>query len=125
MSSQDKILRIGFALFSALSSFFFVFYAVGVLFGSDASSWLRSFAYVALGYGLMNIYILSWVWRTRARWASTANLVIALCMFGAVVIDTYRVGPEESRQWMALGGLAAVLAVNWWTTRVLSRPDPG
>lgn len=119
MSNQDKILRNGFALFSAISSFMFVYYAVGVITGSNASEWLKTFAYVAGGYGLFNIYILSWAWRSQTSWAVPANLVIAACFFGVVVMDALREGLQGGQQLGGLLGLAAVLAINWFTVKKL------
>ncbi len=122
MRKQDKFLRTGFALFSALTSFVFVYYAVSVITGG-ASDWLKIFAYVAGGYGLMNIYILSWAWRSKADWTVSANMVIAVCFFGAVVMDLSRDGLQGGMQIVGILGLAAVLGVNWFTVRMLCRQD--
>ncbi len=122
MKKQENILRTGFALFSAITSFMFVFYAVSVISG-DASDWLKTFAYVAGGYGLMNIYILSWAWRSRADWAVSANMVIAACFFGVVVMDLSRDGLQGGMQIVGILGLAAVLGINWFTVKMLCRPE--
>ena len=121
MPNQDQILRIGFALFSVISSFCFVYYAVGILYGSAASPGLRTFAYVVGGYGLLNVYILSWAWRTRPSWAGAINLALAVCVFGAVLIDTFRAGLNSAMQLVGLLGLAAVLGINWWAVKILCR----
>ena len=124
MSKQDNILRTGFALFSAITSFLFVYYAVSVMTAGTASEWLKIFAYVAGGYGLLNIYILSWAWRNHAAWAVSANLVIAACFLGAVVMDVLRDGLQGGLQQVAgLAGLAAVLDINWFTVKKLSQQD--
>ena len=120
MSKQDKILVYGFAAFSALTSFLFVYYAVSINFSGTATQWLKTFAYVAGGYGLMNIYILSWAWRSRAPWSSMANLVIAACFFGVFTMDTLREGFVAGIN--GLGGilaLGAVLAINWYATKTI------
>ena len=121
MNKSDQILRSGFALFSAITSFIFVYYAVGVITGGEASEWLKTFAYVAGGYGLFNIYILSWAWRSAAGWATAANLVIAACFFGVVLMDALRGNLEGGQQLLGIFGLAAVLIINWFTIRILCR----
>lgn len=123
MSQQAKILRIGFALFSATTSFLFVYYAVSVIYGSDASQWLRTFAYVAGGYGLLNIYILSWAWRSQAGWTMMANMAIGACMFGVVLVDTVKEGISGGMQTAGLLGLAFVLGINWFTVKVLCQRE--
>lgn len=117
MNKQDKILRYGFTLFSVLTSFLFVYYAVSIIYGSHAANWLKIFAYVTGGYGLFNVYILSWAWRTQTSKAVTANLIIAGCFFGVVVMDLFRKGAPDGNQLGALAGLAAVLVINWFTVK--------
>lgn len=119
MNKQDKILRNGFALFSAITSFVFVYYAVSVINSGSASEWLKTFAYVAGGYGLLNIYILSWAWRSQVGWTVSANMVIAVCFFGVVVMDVIRDGLQGGLQLVGILGLAGVLAVNWFTVKTL------
>ena len=121
MNQQDKILRNGFALFSAITSFIFVYYAVSVVNSGTASQWLKTFAYVAGGYGLLNIYVLSWAWRSKVRWTISANLVIAVCFFGVVVMDVIRDGLQGGLQLVAILGLGLVLALNWFTVKTLCR----
>ncbi|PLY03966.1 MAG: hypothetical protein C0622_03740 [Desulfuromonas sp.] len=123
--NQEKLLTYGFALFSAVTSFIFVFYAVNTSLGATAG-WLKTFAYVVGGYGLFNIYILSWAWRVRAAWAPKADFVIAACFFGVFTMDTLRDGISD---WVnepaAIIGLAAILAINWFAVRKLcSRTSP-
>lgn len=120
MNRQDKILSVGFALFSAVTSFSFVFYAVTVILGAGASPWLKAFAYVAGGYGVFNIYTLSWAWNSGTDWAQKANLVIAACFFGVVVMDTLRDGLSGGiRALGVLLGLAAILVLNWFAVKKL------
>lgn len=121
MNKQDKILRNGFALFSALTSFVFVYYAVSVITGGTASEWLKTFAYVAGGYGLLNIYILSWAWRSQAGWTVSVSLVISACFFGVLLMDILRDGLQGGKQVGGLVGLAAVLTINWLTIKKLSK----
>ena len=123
MNKQDKFLRTGFTLFSAISSFMFVYYAVSVISSGNASQWLKTFAYVAGGYGLLNIYILSWAWRSQAAWSTMANMTIALCLLGVVVVDTIKEGFNSSMQIIVLLGLAAVLGINWATVKNLCQED--
>ncbi len=120
MNKLDKALIYGFATFSVISSFLFVFYAVTINFGSDASQWLKTFSYIAGGYGLFNIYILSWAWRSQVSWTIMANTVIAACFFGVVIMDTVRDGFSGGIN--ALGtviGLGVVLFINWLTVKKL------
>jgi hypothetical protein len=121
MNSQDKIIRSGFALFSLITSFLFVYYAVTIFTGDAGTSHLKMFAYVAGGYGLMNTYILSWAWRTQARWTLTANSVISACFFGVFLMDMLRGGLQDSKQVGVLVGLAVVLGINWFTIRKLNQ----
>jgi hypothetical protein len=118
MKSQEKVLLYGFAIFSVITSFLFVFYAVTVNSSHEASPWLKTFAYVAGGYGLFNVYILSWAWRTQAVWATKIDLVIAACFFGIVIMDTIREG--FSGGMTALGsvlGLGFILLINWFAIK--------
>ncbi len=124
MQAQDKLLLYGFALFSVITSFLFVFYAVTVNFDADASQWLKTFSYVAGGYGLFNIYILSWAWRTQAAWAPKVDMVIAACFFGIFLMDTFRDG--FSGGMTASGsilGLALVLLINWFAIKKSCQQD--
>jgi len=123
MAQQEKILRIGFAVFSLITSFLFVFYAVNVYSNPGASGWLKTFAYVAGGYGLMNVYILSWAWRCQSAWTRNANLIIACCLFGVVVMDTLRKGLQSSQQLLVLLGLAGILAINWLAIKKLCQKE--
>lgn len=119
MNKQDKILRNGFALFSASTSFLFVYYSVSIINGGNPSEWLKTFAYVTGGYGLFNVYILSWAWRSQVSWAVPANMVIAACFFGVVVMDVLRDGLQGGKQIGVLLGLAVVLVINWFTVKKL------
>lgn len=119
MNKQDNILRTGFALFSAITSFIFVYYAVSILSGETASEWLKTFAYVAGGYGLLNIYILSWAWRSKVSWAISANMVISVCFIGVVIMDLIRDGLKDSSQLIGILGLAVVLGLNWFSVKKL------
>ena len=124
MKTQDKLLLYGFAIFSAITSFLFVFYAVTVNFSSDASQWLKTFSYVAGGYGLFNIYILSWAWRSQVTWTIKANTVIAACFFGVFVMDTIRDGFSGGMTTVGtLLGLAAVLGINWFAVKKSCQRD--
>ena len=120
MDKQDKILSIGFALFSVITSFLFVFYAVSIILGGSASPWLKTFAYVAGGYGVFNIYTLSWAWNSGTAWAQKANLVIAACFFGVVIMDSLRDGLSGGIRTLAvLIGLGLVLSLNWFAVKKL------
>ncbi len=121
MNKQDKIIRYGFAAFSLITSFCFVFYAVSILFGSDADFNLKMFAYVAGGYGLLNTYVLNWAWRAHSDWPAMANMCIAVCFFGVLLMDILRDGFQGEMQVAVLLGLAAVLTVNWYAIRLLGR----
>lgn len=124
MKTQEKLLLYGFAIFSVITSFLFVFYAVTVNFSSDASQWLKTFSYVAGGYGLFNIYVLSWAWRSQADLAPKVDMVIAACFFGIFVMDTIRDG--FSGGMTAIGsvlGLALVLLINWFAVKKSCQRD--
>lgn len=123
MNTREKILRTSFALFSAITSFILVYYAIGVITGGNTSAELKTFAYVAGGYGLMNIYILSWAWRSRAGWTVSANLVIAACFLGAVVMNLIRDGLHGRQQMVGVLALAVVLGINWFTVKTLCLPE--
>lgn len=126
MQKTDKLITLGFALFSLIVSFLFVFYAVNIKFSPKASTWLGSFAYVIGGYGLFNVYILSWAWRTQAVWAPKANLVIAACLFGVVAMDTFRDGINNfTTEGGIVVGIAVILAINWFAVKkVVARLVP-
>jgi hypothetical protein len=114
MKKSDKFLLYGFAIFSITTSFLCVFYAVTVNFSTDASQWLKTFSYVAGGYGLFNVYVLSWAWRTQAELAPKIDMVIAACFFGVFVMDSVREGFTGGMATVGgLFGLAIVLGINW------------
>lgn len=118
MQSQEKLLTYGFALFSLIISFMFVFYAVIVHFSPDASQWLKIFAYVVGGYGLFNIYLLSWAWRSPVAWATKANMVIGICFFGVFTMETFRDGVQDLTTELAtLICLAVILFINWYAIK--------
>lgn len=105
--NTSQIFRIyGLMLFSVLTSFLFVFYTVNVYFSDTAGSWLKSFAYVTGGYGLINIYILSWAWNSRSDWAVKADMLLAGCFLGVVIINTIR-----ADFYGGLTGIAAILVL--------------
>jgi len=119
MKNQEVILRTGFAIFSAISSFAFIFLAVSTLTGNDTTQWLKAFSYVAGGYGLANIYILSWAWRNRADWPMLANKFFALCFFGVFVVDAISQGVDSLMEIIGILGLASVLWINWLAVKKL------
>ncbi len=124
MKKPDKILLYGFAFFSAITSFLFVFYAVTIHYSSDASQWLKTFSYVAGGYGLFNIYILSWAWRTQTVWAAKSDMVIAACFFGVVIMDTIREGFSGGMTAVgSLLGLGFILLINWFAVKKACQRD--
>ncbi len=119
MNKQERILRNGFALFSIITSFMFVYYAVTIYTSGTASESLKLFAYVAGGYGLMNTYLLSWAWRSQTSWTLPANLIISTCFFGVLVMDVLRDGLQGGKQVAGLLGIAVVLAINWLSIKKL------
>ncbi|WP_029912497.1 hypothetical protein [Pelobacter seleniigenes] len=121
MKSNNKVLRYGFALFSLASSFLLIFYAVSIYFGGTASAWLQIFAYVVGGYGLLNVYTLSWAWRSKSKAASQANLLIAACFLGIFIMDTLRSNATNPVGLVVICGLAAVLASNWLAVNLAAR----
>ena len=78
---------------------------------------MNALAYVAGGYGLANIYILSWAWRNQAAWALWANKFFALCFLGVLLVDTLSQGIENLTQVLVLLGLACVLTINWYALK--------
>lgn len=125
MQTQDKLLTYGFAIFSLITSFLFIFYAVIVNSSPNVSEWLKTFAYVVGGYGLFNIYILSWAWRSGIAWAPKANMVIGTCFFGVFAMETFRDGVQDlTTELFSVMGLAAVLLVNWYSVKkIVTRKD--
>jgi len=120
---QELLLARGFAVLSVLISFACVYYSVGVLNSPDATRWLRIFAYLAGGYGLANIYLLSLAWRLRAPWTAWASKLFAFCFVGAVAADALRDGFGGVHEAALLLVVAAVAWVNWFTvTRAIGRP---
>jgi hypothetical protein len=126
MRTQGKLLTYGFAIFSVITSFLFVFYAVNINFSGNPSQWLKTFAYVAGGYGLFNIYILSWAWRNQANWTVKADMVVAACFFGIFTMDTVRDGFNNwTTEIGSIIALAAVLSINWLAVKMLCEKDSG
>lgn len=120
MNRQDSIWLKGLSLFSGLISFVFVYYAVGVLTAEIAPEWTKVFAYVAAGYGLGNIYILSWAWRGSGPWPAMANKLIAICFFGVFLMDMWKTGSGNGLNYGGALGVAFVLYLNWLAVRKIS-----
>jgi len=124
MSKSETILSAGFALFSIVTSFMFVFYGVNGISSELASSHLRLFAYVTAGYGLMNIYILSIAWRNRASWTDMANRLISFCFIGVLIMDMLKFGADGGRNYVAVPVVTVVLLINWLAVRkAAARPQ--
>jgi len=119
MNKSETMFIFGLALFSALTSFMFVYYGVGVISGTGLSQHQAIFAYVTAGYGLLNIYILSFAWRARVNWASPANKLIALCYFGVFLFDRFNAGFNSGLEIAGIAVLALVLALNWLAIKKL------
>jgi len=119
MNKSETLFIFGLALFSALTSFMFVYYGVGVISGTGLSQHQAIFAYVTAGYGLLNIYILSFAWRARVTWASPANKLIALCYFGVFLFDRFNAGFKSGLEIAGIAVLALVLALNWLAVKKL------
>lgn len=120
MNSSEKFFTVGLALFSALTSFMFVYHGVGVVSGARLSQPQAIFAYVTAGYGLLNIYILSFAWRARVGWAVPANLLIALCYFGVFALERVNAGFKSGYEAFGMAALALVLALNWLAVKKLA-----
>jgi len=124
MNSQDKILRYGFTAFSAITSFLLLFYAVNINFNSDATHELKVFSYATGGYGLLNIYMLSWAWRSQAAWTIMGNMAIAVCFFGVFTMATISDGLSSSLAGIGtILALACVLTLNWFTIKKLCKSN--
>ena len=123
MNDQEAVLRTGFAIFSAITSFAFVFLGVSILTGEYPTQWMKALAYVTGGYGLANIYILSWAWRNKADWPMLANKFFALCFIGVLVADTISQGIKSMEQVLVLLGLACVLVINWVAVKKLCQHE--
>jgi len=120
MKRQDSVFTTGLAVLSGLTSFIFIYYAVGVLTAESAEEWTRVFAYVAAGYGLGNIYILSWAWRSSGTGPAWANKLIALCFLGVFLMDIWRRGVDGGMQYVGACGVALVLWLNWFAVRKIT-----
>lgn len=125
MNSTQKLQIWSLILFSAISSFLFVFYTVTVYFSDDVTTGLKWFAYVTGGYGLMNIYILSWAWHSRSEWAVKFDILIAGCLLGVIGINMIRSASFEVIPGIAVIIVAAlVLYINVMAVKqVCGRPE--
>jgi hypothetical protein len=119
MTKSASLFLAGLALFSVLSSFMFIYYGIGILSGTRLSQPLTIFAYITTGYGLANIYLLSFAWRSRLKWATAANQLLALCYFGIFVFDRFNAGFKGMTGIVAIAAIAAVLAINWLAVKQL------
>jgi len=116
-NQHDLFLARAFAGFSVLASFVFVFYGVSIINSPDPAYWLRIFAYFTLGYGLVNIYLLSLAWRSRPAWAEWASRLFAICYFGVVSARAYHEGISAGSDFVLLLVVACVLVINWWAVK--------
>lgn len=113
MKKHDSILMVGLMVFSALTSFMFIFYGMNVIMAESPPAWSMTFAYLTAAYGLANIAILSVAWSSRQSWSGTANKFIALCYLGAFVMDTVNAGIKGGLEVAGILILALILYVNW------------
>lgn len=125
MKSSNSFFTAGLAVFSGLISFVFVYYALGILNAPQAPQWDRVFAYVSIGYGLGNLYILSAAWRFKGDWSLWANKLIALCFFGVFAIDLWRSGLKSGYELVGGLGVAGVLWLNWYAVKHLVQRGGG
>jgi|GEM_PF-587840 len=125
MSKQDTIFQKGLALFSGLTSFIFVYYGIGMLNAVSVPEWEKVFAYIAIGYGLGNIYILSAAWRFQGSWPLFANKLIAFCFFSAFLFDMWRTGIQGNLEYVGVIGVAWVLWLNWYAVKTLCQRSNG
>lgn len=121
MKQQNSFFETGLAVFSGLTSFVFVYYAVGVLNAVHVPEWDKVFGYVTIGYGLGNIYILSASWRFQSSWTLWANKLIALCFLGVFLMDMWRTGVKSPLEYVGALGVAGVLWLNWFTVKKLTQ----
>ncbi len=120
MTRQQAILAGGFALFSLVTSFFFVFQAV-TAFVAGHGIMGDPYAYAAGGYGLVNIYSLSAAWRTRAPWTEAASAVISFTFFGIFLVDRLRHGFTGQLGAGVLALIVIILLGNYLAIRNLVR----
>lgn len=120
MKRQESILPKFLALFSGLTSFVFIYYSVGIFSADSVPEWAKVFAYVCAGYGLGNIYILSWAWRSSGTWPLWANKLIALCFLGVFIMDRWKTGIEGGLEYVGVLGVAIVLWLNWFAVKKIT-----
>ena len=125
MSQRNMLFERGLTGFSGLTSFCFIFFAVNVLTAEAAPYQQKLFAYVAAGYGIANIYLLSAAWGGGRPWQSWAGKLIALCFLGAYLLERWREGIESGIHYLGIFGLAGVLWLNWYALVALSRRRSG
>jgi hypothetical protein len=121
MNRQYSLFLTGLAVFSGLTSFMFVYYGVSILTSEFATEWAKVFAYVSVGYGLGNIYILSSAWRGSGTWPAWAGKLIAICFFGVFLMDKWKTGLEGDLEYLGILIVAGVLWLNWFAVKKLSR----
>ncbi len=121
MKQKNFVFETGLAVFSGLTSFIFVYYAVGVLNAVHVPEWDKVFGYVTIGYGLGNIYILSASWRFQSSWTLWTNELIALCFFGVFLMDMWRTGVKSPLEYVGALGVACVLCLNWYAVKRLAQ----
>jgi len=117
MNRHDSIFIAGLVVLSILTSFGIVFYAMGILTAATAPEWDKNFAYIAVGYGLGNVYILSAAWRTGAPWTDWANKLIACSFMGIYLVDMWRTGVDSGLEYLGAVCLAGVVWLNWYAVK--------
>lgn len=121
MQRSDSMLPKGLAVFSVLASFAFVYYGVSVLTADPPTRWSQVFAYISAGYGLGNVYILSWAWRAGGTWPGWASKLISICFFAAFVLDVLKQEVAGNLEYVGVLGVAGVLWLNWFAVRKISQ----
>ena len=121
MKQQASVLLKLLTLFSALTSFIFIYYSVGIFSADSVPEWTKVFAYVCAGYGLGNVYILSWAWRSSGTSPAWANKLIALCFLGVFIMDRWNSGLNSDLEYVGVLGVALVLWLNWFAVNKITQ----
>jgi zinc transporter ZupT len=117
MKQQDTFFLVGLVIFCVLTSFMFIFYGVNVAFADNQPQWLKIFAYVTAGYGMANMYLLSWAWRGGATWAGDANKLMGFCYLGVFVFNTVNADVQSVLEYVGIIVVAVVLWINWFAVK--------
>ena len=106
---------------SFLASFMFILYGARVAFSEAVPAWIRVFAIVTAGYGVVSIVILMWAWRRGGNKPIKAINYMVIGFLALFVISSMDVGMISGLEIIGIIGVSLALWINWYSVKRVAR----